>query len=175
MGLLDQHARLRAIIVGGALSAALALPFGVSADTTGGSSIQPAASNGATIAMDSGVHVMSKVVATVNISFSCDPIPVYDWETGTTTSTTSGHVEYGSVVIVQAAGRSINSGSADFYGGDVVCDGVAVYTRSIPVVASALPWKSGAAAAGGTVYITDATYQGSDYASSGPIAVKLSK
>jgi hypothetical protein len=175
MGVFDQHARLRAIIVGGALSAALALPIGVSADTTGGSSIQPAASNGATIAVDAVVHVMSRVVATVDISFTCDPIPVYDQESGTTTTSTSGRIEYGSAVIVQATGRSINSGSAEFSGGEVLCDGVAVYTRSIPIVASALPWKSGAAAAGGTVYITDATYQGSDYASSGPIAVKLSK
>jgi len=175
MGLFDQHARLRAILVGGALLGALALPIGVSADTTGGSTIPAASSNGATIGVSNTVHVMSKVVAAVDIAFTCDPLQVYDWETSSTTTSTSGHVEFGSVTIVQASGRSIITSSAEYFGGNVLCDGATVYTRSIPVVASTLPWKSGASVAGATVFISDATGQSSDYASSGPIAVKLSK
>jgi len=175
MGSFDQHARLRAILLGGALLGALALPIGVSADTTGGSTIPAASSNGATIAVSRSVHVISKVVATVDISFTCDPFEVYDWETNATTTSTSGHVEYGSATIVQASGRSVVSSSAEYFGGNVVCDGATVHTRSIPVVASTLPWKSSASVAGATVYLADATYQASHYASSGPIAVKLGK
>ena len=79
-------ARVRALIVGGALAVALAMPLAVSADTTGGS-IPPAQTAGATITLGA-VHFQSKVLATVDISFTCDPFQVYDWETGTWTTTT---------------------------------------------------------------------------------------
>ena len=78
-------------------------------------------------------------------------------------------------MIAQASGRSIASGSVEFYGGDVWCDGTTVYTRSVPVIASTIPWKSGAAVAGATISITDANNNGSDYASSGATAVKLGR
>lgn len=175
MDMFKKRARLRAILVSAGLAAALALPIGVSADTTGGSSITPAASIRATIAIGSPVHVMSRVLATVDVSFTCDPIPVYDWETDTTMLTMNGYVQYGTVVIAQASGRSIASGSVEFYGGDVLCNGTTVYTRSVPVVASTIPWKSGAAVIGATISITDANMNGSDYASSGAIAVKLTR
>ncbi len=81
MDTLNGHRRLRALIVGGALAVALAMPLAVSADTTGGSVIQPAFSRGATITLDA-VHLTSKLIATVDISFTCDPLLVYDWETG---------------------------------------------------------------------------------------------
>jgi hypothetical protein len=176
MGSLVPRSRLRAIIIGGALVATLALPAVVSADTTGpGGSIAPAASNGATIAVDTDVTVMSKLVATVDLAFTCDPFMVYDWQTGETVPSTSGRLEFGSVSIVQASGRTILSSATEYYGGDVTCDGSTVHSRSIPVVAQTQPWKSGAAVIGATVYVVDEEYQQSRSASSGPIAVKLTK
>ena len=118
MDTLNGHRRLRALIVGGALAVALAMPLAVSADTTGGSVIQPAFSRGATITLDA-VHLKSKLIATVDISFTCDPLLVYDWETGTYTTTTAGQVEDATAVIVQGSGRSIASASGDAFGGDV--------------------------------------------------------
>lgn len=177
MGLFTNRARLRAILIGGALVATLAVPAAASADTTpGGVSIAPASSNGATISVSADVHVLSRVVATVEISFTCDPFLVYNWETGETVETTSGRLEYGTAAIVQASGRSIATGSADFYGGgDVLCDGATVHTRSVPIVASTMPWKPGGAVVGASIAVVDSTYQESDTASSGPVAVKLTK
>jgi len=126
-------------------------------------------------AVDPDVAVMSRVVAVVDISFTCDPLLVYDWETGLTQPTTAGRLEYASVAIVQASGRSIASGTAEFSGGDVVCDGTTANIRSAAVVASTLPWKSGGAVAGASIYVTDGEYQSSHSASSGPISVKLGK
>jgi hypothetical protein len=174
MDTLNGHRRLRALIVGGALAVALAMPLAVSADTTGGSIIQPAFSRGATITLDA-VHFKSKLIATVDISFTCDPLLVYDWETGTYTTTTAGQVEEAIAVIVQGSGRSIASASGDAFGGDALCDGSHVNTLSIPVVASMAPWKSGAAAAGASVSVADATFSSSHYASSGAVTVKLGK
>ena len=122
MDTLNGHRRLRALIVGGALAVALAMPLAVSADTTGGSVIQPAFSRGATITLDA-VHLESKLIATVDISFTCDPLLVYDWETGTYTTTTAGQVEDAIAVIVQASGRSIASASGTRSAAASLCDG----------------------------------------------------
>ena len=174
MDTLNTHRRLRALIVGGALAVALAMPLAVSADTTGGSVIQPAFSRGAMITLD-GAHLTSKLIATVDISFTCDPLLVYDWETGTYTTTTAGQVEDATAVIVQGSGRSIASASGNAFGGDVLCDGSHVNSLTIPVVASTAPWKSGAVAAGASVSVTDATFSSSHYASSGAVTVRLGK
>ena len=175
MDTLNGHRRLRALIVGGALAVALAMPLAVSADTTGGSVIQAAFSRGATITLDA-VHLKSKLIATVDISFTCDPLLVYDWETGTYTTTTAGQVEDATAVIVQGSGRSIASASGDAFGGGCHCAMEAMSTSlTIPVVASTSPWKSGAVAAGASVSVTDATFSSSHYASSGAVTVRLGK
>lgn len=174
MGSFDRHARLRALIVGSALATALAMPLAVSADTIGGGPIQGAYSSGASISVGA-IHLKSKVLATVDVSFTCDPLQAYDWETGTWSTTTAGRIDSASAVIVQASGRSVATASGDSFGSDALCDGSTVQTLSIPVVASTIALKSGAAAAGATVSITDAMHSSNDYASSGAVAVKLGK
>lgn len=167
--------RIRALALGGALLAGLALPAIASADTTSGVTIPPAASRGATITLSPTVRITSKVMATAEISFVCEPFSVYDWETGETYLTTDGRMEGGTFTVVQAQGRSIASASADLFGGDVVCDGTTVQKRSISVLASTLPWKTGAAVAGASIYVIDPEGQSGDYASTGAMPVKLVK
>ena len=167
--------RFRAFALGGAVLACLALPAVASADTTGGGTIPPAASRGATITMAPTIRVTSKVVATIGISFTCDPFMVYDWETGETRPSTIGHLEGGQILVVQASGRTVNTASADLFGGEVVCDGTTVQSLTASVVASTVPWKTGAAVAAASVYVADQDFQSSDYASTGPMAVKLVK
>jgi hypothetical protein len=113
----------------------------------------------------------------VDISFTCGPIQVYDFETGTWTTTTSGHVDDASATIVQASGRSIASASGDSFGGAVTCDGSAVYTREIDVVASTAPFKTGAAVAAASVSIGAVASEsgGGNFASSGPVSVRIVK
>ena len=169
MGSFMPRSRLRAVLLVGALGAALALPAAVSADTT------PGSSGGATIDVGTDVRVTAKVAATIDISFTCDPFLVYDWETGMLVPSTSGRLEFGCATLTQASGRSVISGSAEFYGGDVVCDGTTVQSRAITVMASTSPWKTGSAVAVASIYIIDDQAQSSDTADSGPVAVKLRK
>jgi hypothetical protein len=166
-------ARLRALIVGGALAVALAMPLAVSADTTGGS-IPPAQAAGATITLGA-VHFQSKVLATVDISFTCDPFQVYDWETGTWTTSTAGTGGEASAVIVEASGKTIATATGGTSFGAVTCDGASVSTLSIPVVASVSPFKAGVAAAGAFVSVSNDFGSNYDYASTGPIMVRLGK
>lgn len=163
-----------------ALSAILALtlvaPMAVSADTSPPARIDPAASRGATISVDSAIPVTARLIANVTIRFTCDPLQVFDWSTGQTVETTVGRVENGRVVVLQVAGRTINSGSTDFYGGpDAVCDGATVNARVFGVAASVVPWKTGTAIAGASVILVSNDYQSSDYGSTGPVTVKLGR
>jgi hypothetical protein len=174
MRLHGHRSRLRALTLSGALLACLALPAVASADTTN-LTIQPAASRGATITLDPNVRVTSKVVATVGITFKCDPFMVYDWETGETRPSTVGFLEGGQIVLVQASGRTVNTASIGLFGGEVVCDGTTVQSLTASIVASTAPWKSGAAVTGATVYVVDQDYQSSHYASTGAMSVKLTK
>ena len=174
MGSINGRARLRALIVGGALAAALAMPLAASADTTGGGSIPPAYSQGATINLGA-VHMVSKVLSTVDISFTCDPLEVFDWQTGTTTITTDGRLDSANAFIVQASGKTIVATSGDAFGGDVLCDGSTVHSLTIQVVASAAPFKAGAAAAGARVSVADPSFQARDDASTGASTIKLGK
>ena len=175
MRLNRSRSRVRALAVSGAVLACLALPAAASADTTSGLTIQPAASRGATITMAPTIRITSRVMATVEVGFVCDPFEIYDWDTGETRTTTDGQLEGGTFVVVQAQGRSIASASADLFGGAVVCDGTTVQRRSVSVIASNLPWKAGAAVAGVSMYAVDPLGQSGHYASTGPVAVKLVK
>ena len=67
------------------------------------------------------------------------------------------------------------SASGDAFGGGVLCDGSHVNSLTDPRRRVHAPWKSGAAAAGATVSVTDATFQSSHYASTGAVTVKLGK
>lgn len=166
--------RPRLVIAAGLLALALAAPGAVSADTTGAPSIQPAISHGATIQVTS-IAVTAKIVATVTIAFTCQPFQSYDWETGQTIETTIGHIEGGGATIIQAQGRTLDWGTGEiFFGGNAVCDGTTVNTASTPVTATVSPWKNGAAVAGAYINLCDEQCSDSDYATSGPVSVKLS-
>jgi hypothetical protein len=166
--------RTRLVVAGGMLALTLAIPSGVSADTTGGvPSIQPAYSRDASIQIGS-VSVTAKVIATVTMKFTCEPFQTYDWQTGETTETTAGRVEGGQVTVVQAQGRTIAWGQVDLFGATAVCDGTTVNVISAPVTAAVAPWKVGTAVAGAWIQVSDATGSDSDGASSGPATVRLS-
>jgi hypothetical protein len=165
--------RARLVLVGAVAALTLAIPATVSADTTGGvPSIQPAFSRDATIQV-TGVRVTAKVIATVTIAFTCQPFQTYNWETGETTETTAGHLEGGQVTIVQAQGRTIDWGQVDLFGATATCDGATVNVTSVPVTAAVSPWKVGTAVVGATVMLSDEFGSDSDYASSGPVTVRL--
>ena len=165
---------LSTLVATGILAAGLALPATALADTTGGApSIQPAYSRDATITGVS-VNVTAKLIANVTISFTCQPLQMYDWNTGETIETTAGHFEGGGATVIQAQGRTVAWGQADLFGQAVTCDGTTVNTVSAPVTASTSPWKNGSAVVGATVFISDENGSDSDNASSGPIVVKLS-
>jgi hypothetical protein len=170
---ISRAGRLRAIVIGGALVAALAIPAVVNADTTEVQPILPPGSNGATVSIDS-VTVTGKVVATVDLTFVCQPFEVFDWETGQTIESTQGSIEDGDVTILQAQGKTVAAGSASVFGPLAVCDGSTANHLSIPVTATTTPWKKGAAAAGAFVRIADAaTFDSSDFASTGPVSLRL--
>jgi len=168
------HRRLRALIVGGALAAALAMPLAASADTTDGGVIRPAYSEGATINLGA-VHLVSKVLATVDIAFTCDPLQVFEWQTGTTTTTTEGRLDSANAAIVQASGKTIVAATGDAFGGNVLCDGSSVHYLTVQVVASSAPFKAGAAAVGASISIADPSFQARDIASTGATTVKLGR
>lgn len=166
--------RARLVAVVAALAILVALPGVAAADTASGPPSIPAAhSSGATIEIKSPAGVTARLIATVDVSFTCEPFQVFDWETGQTTETTAGRIEWGQVVVLQAQGRQIAWGTADFYGGDVTCDGSFVNARTLGVVASNLPWKSGVAVAGANVAVSDLDFGDFHTAGTGPVEIKL--
>jgi hypothetical protein len=158
------------------LLATLLVPGAVLADTTGGAPpIQPASSRDATISVSTSVKLTARVVAEVDVDVVCQPFDSYDWQTGSTYQTTEGSVEYGNVVLEQAAGRSVAWGQADVTG-LATCDGSTVNHYEAFLTPSATLFKPGAAVVGAVIYIADkASYQDSDYASSGVVEVKITK
>jgi hypothetical protein len=165
---------LRLLVIGSALAATLAAPMAALADTTPPPTIMPAESRHATIQL-SGGSVLGRLVVNAKVDFTCDPFLVYDWETGTEVERTDGSLESGVVTILQASGRTINSGEAEFWGGPVVCDGATVNHRDVGVVASVAPWKSGSAVAAARVFIASPDFETSDFASTGASTIKLGK
>lgn len=164
---------VRLLVLGSALVVALGVPTVALADTTG-SGIQPAASNGATIRVTGGA-ILGRVVANAGIDFTCEPFLAYDWETGTQIDVTTGSLEYGSVTIIQASGRTVNTGFADLFGGTITCDGATVNHRDVAVVAGSVPWRNGAAVAGASVFIVGPDWEQSHSASTGPVEIKLGR
>ena len=73
----------RRAAIASAVPLCLALPAAASADTTAGGT-------GAAHVSYTDVHVSAKVLATVNVSFTCDPFLIYDWQTGESVPSTVG-------------------------------------------------------------------------------------
>jgi hypothetical protein len=168
---IDRRGRLRASLLCAALAVCLALPGAASAATPGGGTAQ--------VTVGESVPVLAKVVAIVDVSFTCDPFLIFDWETGTMVESTAGHLVFGGVTLTQAQGKSIVIAGADLPEGtpeaNVVCDGVTLQTRSVAIRADTQPWKSGAAVASARVQVYDQLGQSRDIGSSGPVVVKLGK
>ena len=163
---------LRAVVVGAAVLVALAVPTVAHADTTGSPTIQPAISRNATIHVDS-VSLTAKVLANVNVSVTCQPLMTFDWDTGQTVPTTVGHLEGGQVTLIQAQGRTVAWAGADLFGGTATCDGSTINHASVAIAASSSPWKTGTAVVGASVDVIDENMTTSDFASSGPVTVRL--
>jgi hypothetical protein len=168
---IDPRGRIRAGLLCTALAVCLALPAAVSAATPGGGTAQ--------VTVGASVPVLAKVVALVDVSFTCDPFLIFDRETGTMVESTAGHLVFGGVTLTQAQGKSIVIAGADLPEGTpdatVVCDGVTLQTRTVAVRADTQPWKSGAAVASARVQVYDELGQSRDFGQSGPVVVKLGK
>ena len=159
---------LRLVIVGGALVAAFALPAAVSADTTGGGG----GPGGATMTVAS-VSVVGKAVAIVHLDIVCQPFDSYDWDTGETYPTTAGSIEFSVLQVLQAQGRTLDSGTTEFFG-TVTCDGATVNRVDANVAATVSPWKNGTAVVSGQVSISDSSsFTDLDSANLGPTTVRL--
>jgi hypothetical protein len=164
--------RVRAALLCTAIVAGLALPAVASADTTDG------ATGGASVTVGTAVHVTGKLVAVVDVSFTCDPFLIYDWQTGTMVESTVGHLSESSVMLAQVQGRSVVSAFGEFGEGQneiVVCDGATVHTRSVSIMALTVPWKSGAAIVSARVRVYSDGFESRDFGDSGNIVVKLGK
>ena len=111
----------------------------------------PVAPEPRTSPINRSVHVAAKVVAVVDVSFTCDPFLVMDPATGT-----SGGVDHRSPRrsaasrLTQASGKSVAVASASFDNATVVCDGVDPAHEPMVLMATTFPWKSGAAVAIGS-------------------------
>ena len=163
----------RLLALGAALLVALALPSVAFADTTPGPTIPPAAARDATITVTSAT-VTARLIVSVGVDYVCQPFEVYDWETGQTYQTTTGFIEDGQATVIQAQGRTIASGTGGVSGA-VTCDGSTVNHLTIPVIASTAPWRSGTAVVGAALFASDPTFNTGDYASSGPLVMKVGK
>src|SRR5689334_13363594 len=162
------RARVRAFIVAGALATALVVPAAVSADTT------PGSTGTASLTLASDVSVIGKVAAVVDVSFTCDPFLVYDWETGQYVPSTAGSLEFGNAALTQASGRSVASGSeALALDGPIVCDGSTPNHATSTIMATSLPWKKGTAVATVRVFVASSDFQSQDQGQVGPLLVKL--
>jgi hypothetical protein len=86
---------------------------------------------------------------------------------------------FGGVTLTQASGKSITSAGADLPESGpeatVVCDGVTLQTRSVTIMASPLPWKSGTAVARARVQVYSDDSSSRDIGDSGTVVVKLGK
>jgi hypothetical protein len=163
----------RLLVLGATLMAALALPSAAFADTTPGPTIPPAASRDATIAITSAT-VTARLIVSVGVDYVCQPFLSFDWETGQWIASTAGSIEDGRAIVIQAQGRTIASGSGAVSGA-VTCDGSTVNHLTIPVVATTAPWRTGTAGLGAALFASDASFNDGDYASSGPVVVKLGR
>jgi hypothetical protein len=166
--------RARLVVLASALVGALALPAAVSADTTGPApSIAPAGSRDATVTVV-GIDVVGKVVASVRFDVVCQPFESRDWSTGETYQSTEGSIEFNEVVLLQAQGRAVDFGVGSLFG-RATCEGTTVNHLVVALTAQVAPWRNGSAVVGVQIYLADlASFQDFDFASSGPVAVRLS-
>lgn len=169
MNTLARPRRARAVLGTMALLVALALPVGANADTTGGGG-----GSGGLYPTIGQVRLLAKVVAVVHVTFTCDPLNAYDWNTGQVVVTTDGVLEYAAASVWQASGRSVAQGSTSSYGGSaVICDSTTVNAIDISVPTSTVPFKVGSAVVSVDLLVTDANMTSGHSGSAGPVVVKF--
>ena len=169
MNTLARPRRARAVLGTMALLVALALPVGANADTTGGGG-----GSGGLYPTIGQVRLLAKVVAVVHVTFTCDPLNAYDWNTGQVVVTTDGVLEYAAASVWQASGRAVAQGSA--YQNDrraVICDSATLNSVDISVPTSTVPFRRGSAVASAELTVTDANMSAGDSGSTGPVVVQL--
>lgn len=164
----NNHHRARWTALIGALLALAVLPGAVLADTQP-ITIWPATNRGLSIAVADTARLDGRIVATVSVSFTCEPFDTGD----PATPGTVGYLEYGSVQVVQASGRAIAQGQAEFYGGDVTCDGTTRNVRAVSVVSQTVPFHGGSAIVGAQAYVVDTSYSQSRFGATGPVSVRF--
>jgi len=166
-----------ALAVAAALATLLVFPAAAAADTTGGPSIQPAASINATVTVTKAT-LLNRVVVNLEIHLRCEPLhDVYYWETGTFVPTETHLYVDGFAQAYQAAGRSIAGGQAGFFG-PATCDGTTDNVFVSSIVSGTVPFKSGSAVAGVTANVfalngDPAQAPFADYASTGAVSIRL--
>ena len=154
------------------LTMALAIPAMAAADTgTGGISILPASSRGATITVAPTATLTAGVLVTLRVSVVCDPL-VNEWDPSAPPSE-AGFVEGGGGQVIQSAKKAIAAGSGELYGRTVVCDGRTVNAFDIPITSQTVPFRKGDAVAGASLGICDLNCSGFASAASGPTVIKL--
>ena len=163
----DRRGRLRASLLCAALAACLALPAAASAATPGGGTAQ--------VTVAQAVHITAKVVAVVDVSFTCDPFLIMDWTTGTLVESTIGHLADGGVTLTQASGKSIAVSSASFDNDMVVCDGVTPQTTVHGRHGQGPAVEIRSAVASARVQVFSDGFEFRDIGDSGPVVVKLGK
>lgn len=161
--------RARIAVIGVALALMMALPIAANADTTGGGG-----PGGAHLTINPTVRVISKVVAVVHLSFTCDELQAFDFGTGEIVPTTAGVLQQADAQVWQASGRSVAGGGSFICAFQpVTCDGTTVNTLDIAVPTTTVPYKAGSAAASADVFISDLNMTTGASGSAGPVSVKL--
>jgi hypothetical protein len=150
------------------LAAALLAPAAVSADVGGGGG-----PGGATISFGS-INVVGKLVANVTVNLTCDPLDTLDPNTYQPTTTTVGELNELGVQLLQAQGRTIDTGIGEASGGTLVCDSSTINKVVVQVVAQNSPWHNGGAVGSASVFIGEPFGIDVDGGSTGSVTVKLS-
>jgi hypothetical protein len=176
MSAIVSRSRRLGILATTAIAIALAVPAAVSADTGSPPTIFPAESRGATVEVSTRGIISARLIATIRVNITCEPLEMFDWETGQTSLTTEGHVEFTNADLLQVSGRTINWGSAPATSpGNVVCDGETVTPVTFTIIPQNLPWKSGSAVVGVRIQVVPPDFSSGHFASSGAVEIHLSK
>lgn len=108
------------------------------------------------VTLDPSIRLMNKVGLVAHVSFTCDPVLVYDWMTGQYVLDTDPALYDLSVTVTQAAGKSVATATGNVgYGASATCDSTTVNSFDVQAVATTVPFRTGPAVASATVQIGD--------------------
>ena len=170
MGTFLQHRRGLALAI--AIATAIAAPTAALAATGGGESILPRIDDRGVVVDVEGATFNNKLMATIAVRVTCDPITYFDWNLGQEVTTTAG-VLAGTGQLLQAQGRSIASASGFSPRTDVTCDGSTVNHTSVQLLAENLPLKRGDSVVGVDAEVFASGAEDESFGRSGPTAIKV--